>query len=156
EDTAEERAELARLGKLVHMSLPKVRKTIREGEEVAAGAPVTLRQDVGFYLVAYVEEHQRELPGVAVQRVFVRHYPHGTLAGHVLGTAGEIDEKELQEARYKKLEPGDEVGQAGVEETYDRLLRGQPGLQKIQVNALGQPTPGGQLVSKPPTPGESL
>jgi penicillin-binding protein 2 len=29
-------------------------------------------------------------------------------------------------------------------------------LTKIQVNALGQPTPGGQLVSKPPTPGDSL
>src|SRR5512144_297947 len=45
-DPAADRAELARLGGLAHMSLKKVRKTIREGEEVAAGAPVTLRQDV--------------------------------------------------------------------------------------------------------------
>jgi penicillin-binding protein 2 len=156
EDPAEEKAVLTRLGKLAHMSLAKVRKTIREGEEVAAGAPVTVRQDVGFYLVAYVEEHQREFPGVSVQRVFVRHYPHGTLAAHVLGSVGEINEEELKEARYKHLEPGDEVGKAGVEYTYDKFLRGQPGLQKIQVNALGQPTPGGQLVSKPPIPGESL
>ena len=156
EDPAEERAVLARVGGLVHMPLPKVRKTIREGEEVAAGAPVTLRQDVGFYLVAYIEEHQREFPGVAVQRVFVRHYPHGTLAAHVLGSVGEISEEELKEARYKGLEPGDEVGQGGVEYSYDHFLRGQPGLTKIQVNALGQPTPGGQLVSKSPTPGESL
>lgn len=156
EDPAEERAELARLGELAHMSLPKMRKAIREGEEVAAGAPVTLRQDVGFYLIAYLEEHQREFPGVAVQRVFVRHYPHGTLAAHVLGSVGEISEEELKEARYKGLEPGDEVGQAGVEYSYDGFLRGQPGLTKIQVNALGQPTPGGQLVSKPPTPGENL
>lgn len=156
EDPAEEKAVLARLGKLAHMSLPKVRKTIREGEEVAAGAPVTLRQDVGFYLVAYVEEHQREFPGVSVQRVFVRHYPGGTLAAHVLGNVSEIDEEELEEARYKHLEPGDEVGKAGVEYSYDKYLRGQPGLQKIQVNALGQPTPGGLLVSKSPTPGENL
>ncbi len=156
ENPVEERAELARLGKLVHMSVPKVRKTIREGEEVAAGAPVTLRQDVGFYLVAYIEEHLREFPGVTVQRVFVRHYPHGTLAAHTLGSVGEISEDELKEARYKGLEPGDEVGQGGVEYSYDEFLRGEPGLTKIQVNALGQPTPGGQLVSKPPTPGESL
>jgi penicillin-binding protein 2 len=150
------RAELARLAQLMHSSLPKVRKTIREGEEVAAGAPVTLRQDVGFYLVAYVEEHQREFPGVSAQRVFVRHYPHGTLAAHVLGSPGEISEEELKEPRYKNVEPGEIIGQSGVEYTYDHYLRGQPGLQKIQVNALGQPTPGGQLVSKPPTPGESL
>jgi penicillin-binding protein 2 len=155
-DPAEEKAVLSRLGKLAHMSLPKVRKTIREGEEVAAGAPVTLRQDVGFYLVAYIEEHQAEFPGVSVQRVFVRHYPHGTLAAHVLGSVGEINEEELTEPRYKRLEPGDEVGKAGVEYSYDEFLRGRPGLQKIQVNALGQPTPGGQLVSKSPTPGENL
>jgi len=156
EEPAEEKAVLARLGELAHMSLTKVRKAIREGEEVAAGAPVTLRQDVGFYLVAYIEEHQREFPGVSVQRVFVRHYPDGTLAAHVLGNVSEIDEEELKEVRYKNLEPGDEVGKAGVEYSYDRFLRGQPGLQKVQVNALGQPTPGGQLVSKSPTPGENL
>jgi penicillin-binding protein 2 len=156
EGAAEEKAVLARLGRLAHMSLPKVRKAIREGEEVAAGAPVTLRQDVGYYLVAYVEEHQREFPGVSVERVFVRRYPHGALAAHVLGSVGEVNDEELKEARYKGLEPGDQVGKAGVEYSYDRFLRGQPGLQKVQVNALGQPTPGGQLVSKPPTPGESL
>jgi len=156
EDQVEEREELERLGELAHMSLPKVRKAIREGEEVAAGAPVTLRQDVGFYLIAYIEEHQREFPGVAVQRVFVRHYPDGTLAAHVLGSVGEINEEELEEPEYKGLEPGDEIGKAGIEYTYDQFLRGQPGLQKIQVNALGQPTPGGQLVSQAPTPGENV
>jgi penicillin-binding protein 2 len=156
EDPAEEKAVLSHLGELAHMSLPKVRKTIREGEEVAAGAPVTLRQDVGFYLIAYIEEHQEEFPGVSVERVFVRHYPHGAFAAHVLGNVSEINEEELKEQRYRKLEPGDEVGKAGIEYSYDKYLRGQPGLQKIQVNALGQPTPGGQLVSKPPTPGENL
>ena len=156
EDPAEERAELARLGQLSHMSLRKVRRTIAEGEEVAAGAPVTLRRDVGFDLVAYVEENQDEFPGVAVQRVFVRHYPDGSRAAHVLGSVGEIEEEELKEPQYKGLEPGDEIGQAGAEYAYDKFLRGQPGLTRIQVNALGQPTPGGQLVSTPPTPGDSL
>jgi penicillin-binding protein 2 len=156
DDPAEERAVLSRLGDLAHMSLRKLRRTIRESEEVAAGAPVTLRRDVGYELVYYLEENQREFPGVAVQRVFVRAYPDGTRAAHLVGSVGEIDKEELREARYKGLEPGDEVGKGGVEETYDRFLRGDPGLTKIQVNALGQPTPGGQLVSRAPTPGNNL
>lgn len=156
EDPAEERAELARLGELAHMSLRKVRRTIEESEEVAAGAPVTLRQDVGYDLIAYIEENQEEFPGVSVQRVFVRHYPHEVLAAHILGSVGEIEEEELKEPQYKDLEPGDEIGQAGAEYAYDKFLRGQPGLTRIQVNALGQPTPGGQLVSVPPTPGDNL
>lgn len=156
EDPAEERAELARLGELAHMSLRKVRRTIKESEEVAAGAPVTLRRDVGYDLIAYIEENQEEFPGVAVQRVFVRHYPNGSLAAHVLGNVSEISEEELKEAQYRQLEPGDEIGQAGAEYAYDKYLRGDPGLTRIQVNALGEPTPGGQLVSTPPTPGDSL
>jgi len=156
EDPAEERAELSRLGDLAHMNLRQVRRAIEEGEEVAAGAPVTLRQDVGFDLIAYIEENQDEFPGVSVQRVFVRHYPQGVRAAHVLGSVGEIEEDELKEPQYRNLEPGDEIGQAGAEYAYDEYLRGQPGLTRIQVNALGQPTPGGQLVSMPPTPGDSL
>lgn len=152
----ERRQELARLGNLAHMSLRKVRRTIRESEEVAAGAPVTLRRDVGYDLVYYLEENQRRFPGVQVQRVFVRDYPEGSRAAHVIGSVGEVSEDELKEAAYSELEPGDEVGKGGVEYTYDRYLRGEPGLTKIQVNALGQPTPGGQLVSQPPSPGDNL
>jgi penicillin-binding protein 2 len=156
EDPAEEQAELARLGDLAHLTPHQVRHTIAKSEEVAAGAPVTLRQDVGYDIVAYVEENQREFPGVTVQRVFVRHYPDGTLAAHVLGNVSEVSGEELKEPRFKNLEPGDEIGQAGVEDAYDNYLRGDPGLTRIQVNALGQPTPGGELVSTPPTPGDSL
>jgi penicillin-binding protein 2 len=74
----------------------------------------------------------------------------------VVGSVGEISEEELKEPQYKGLEPGDEIGQGGVEYAYDDFLRGEPGMTRIQVNALGQPTPGGQLLSTAPTPGENL
>jgi penicillin-binding protein 2 len=156
DDPLEEQAQLERLGELTNMSLRKVRRTIKESEEVAAGAPVTLKQDVGYNLIAYLEENQDEFPGVTVQRVFVRHYPEGSMAAHVLGGVGEISEDELKDSRYKGLEPGDEIGRGGVEYSYDNFLRGEPGYTRIQVNALGEPTPGGQLVSEAPTPGENL
>ncbi len=140
-----ERAELAQLGELAHMSLRQVRKTIAEQEKVAAGAPITLRRDVGYKLVYYLQENQQRFPGVQVQRVFVRDYPDESRAAHVLGSVGEISEEELKERRYHGIEPGEEVGKGGVEYTYDRYLRGRSGLTKIQVNALGQPTPGDDL-----------
>jgi penicillin-binding protein 2 len=156
DEPTEEAAELRELGELAHMSLKKVRRTIREQEEVAAGAPITLRRDVGNDLVYFLEENQRRFPGVSVQRVFVRRYPDGSRAAHVVGTVGEISEEELKEKRYKGDEPGDEVGQSGAEYVYDRYLKGTPGVTRVQVNALGQPTPGGQLVSEAPTPGDNL
>ncbi len=156
EDEAEANAQLKKLGALVNMPLKKVKRTIREAEEVAAGAPVTLRRDVGYDVVYYLQENQREFPEAEVQRVFVRAYPHESRAAHVLGTVGEISEDELKDDRYAGLEAGDEVGKTGVENTYDRLLRGDPGVNRVQVNAMGQPTPGGQLVSQPPAPGDNL
>jgi penicillin-binding protein 2 len=150
------RAELAQLTELTHSSLPRLRKTMHEQLKLAPSAPVTLRRDVGSYLVFYLQENQARFPGVTVQRVFVRRYPHGTLAAHILGNVGEVSEKELKERRYRGLEPGDEIGQDGVEDTYDHYLRGKPGITRIQVDALGQPTRNGQLVSQPPAPGDNL
>jgi penicillin-binding protein 2 len=155
-DPRQRRSQLARLAKLTHTSLPRVRQLIQEGAVEAPGAPVTVRRDVGNYLVYYLEENQERFPGVSVQRVFVRRYPHESLAAHILGNVGEIDEDQLKEERYAGLQSGDEIGQDGIEDTYDRFLRGRPGLTRIQVDAFGQPTPGGQLVSEPPVPGDNL
>ncbi len=153
---AKRRAELARLAGLTHSTLHRVRKLMHEQLVAAPAAPVTLRRDVGHYLVFYLEENRDRFPGVEVQRVFVRHYPHGTVAAHILGYVGEVSEEQLKEPRYEGLQPGDQVGQEGAEDTYDRYLRGVPGLTRIQVDAFGQPTKNGQLVSKPPVPGDNL
>jgi penicillin-binding protein 2 len=150
------RAELAQLAELTHSSLHRVRKTMHEQLNLAPSAPVTLRRDVGDYLVYYLQENQDRFPGVAVQRVFVRRYPDGTLAAHILGNVGEVSEEQLKERRYRGLEPGDEIGQDGIEYTYDRFLRGRPGITRIQVDAFGQPTRNGRLVSQPPVPGDNL
>ncbi|HEX6687899.1 MAG TPA: penicillin-binding protein 2 [Solirubrobacterales bacterium] len=150
------RAELAQLADLTHSSLPRLRKTMHEQLTLAASAPVILRRDVGSYLVYYLQENQVRFPGVTVQRVFVRRYPHGTLAAHILGNVGEISEEQLKERRFQGLQPGDEIGQDGVEDTYDRFLRGTPGIERIQVDAFGQPTKNGKLLSQPPVPGDNL
>jgi penicillin-binding protein 2 len=154
--TAARRAELAKLAQLTHSSLRRVRRLMHEQLKLAPSAPVTLRRDVGHYLVFYLQENQEKFPGVDVQRVFVRDYPNGSLAAHILGNVGEINDKQLREPRYRRLMPGDEIGQDGVEDTYDRYLRGRPGLTRIQVDALGQPTPQGRLVSQAPVPGDDL
>jgi penicillin-binding protein 2 len=152
----ERRAELAQLAELTHSTPRRLRRTIHEQASLAPGAPVTLRRDVGDYLVFYMQENQDRFPGVTVERVFVRRYVDGTLAAHILGNVGEVSEDELKERRYRGLEPGDEIGKDGVEDTYDGYLRGSPGITRIQVDALGQPTRNGQLVSQPPVPGDNL
>ena len=155
-DEADRRAELSRLGELAGLSPRRLRRTMREELAAAPAAPVTLKRDVGRYLVYYLQENQDRFPGVEVRRVFVRDYPHGTLAAHLFGNVGEVSEEQLKEDRYRGLQPGDVVGKEGVEDQYDEVLRGRPGATVIQVDSLGRPTPGGQLKEVEPTPGENL
>ena len=155
-DPGRRRAMLARLAELTNTTVPRVRRTMREELKLAPSAPVTLRRDVGRYLVYYLQENQDRFPGVEVRRVFVRDYPHGTLAAHLFGNVGEVSEEQLEEPRYSGLDPGDTVGQDGVEYQYDRVLRGQAGATRIQVDSLGRPTPGGRLNVVEPVPGDNL
>jgi penicillin-binding protein 2 len=148
--------ELTQLADLTHTTLPKLRETMHEELKLAPGVPVTLRRDVGSFLVYYLEENKDRFPGVDIERVFVRRYPHESMAAHILGNVGEVTEEDLEKHRYRGLEAGDQVGQDGVEDTYDSYLRGKPGVTRIQVDAFGQPTAGGRLVSQRPVPGDSL
>jgi penicillin-binding protein 2 len=156
EAEAERNAELKELGELVHMTPKQVHKRIAEEQEEVAGAPVTLRRDVGYDLIYYIEENQGKFPGVSVEKVFVRNYPDEDRAAQILGYVGEVDEEELEKGPYKGFEPGEVVGKEGLEFTYDKFLRGTPGTSRYEVNALGEPTPGGKLASTPPTPGDNL
>jgi penicillin-binding protein 2 len=152
--TVRRRTELRRLASASGLSLRRVRREMHQQLKELPSAPVTLRKDVDYDLVYYLQEHQADFPGVIVQRVFVRRYPDGTLGAHLFGNVGEINSRQLKEPRYKGLAPGDEVGQAGVEYEYDRYLRGRAGSTRIQVDSLGRPK--GQLSSVPPRPGNNL
>jgi penicillin-binding protein 2 len=116
---------------------------------------VTLKRDVDYDLVYYLRENQAQYPGVTVQHVYVRSYPNGSLAAQIFGYVREVTEEQLKEARYQGLVPGDQVGQAGVENTYDNVLRGINGMTRVQVDARGRPT-GGVLSQTQPRAGHNL
>jgi penicillin-binding protein 2 len=144
-----------RVGEISGLRPSQIRNKIRAEAKECAACPVTLRRDVRYETVYFVRENQRRFPGVSVERVYVRHYPQGTLAAHLLGYAGEVDSTQLEDPRYEALQPGDQVGKEGVEYAYDSLLRGSNGVSRLQVDASGQPT-GGRLAEREPMPGNDL
>ena len=154
--TRARRAKLFRhLGKVANLRPEQIRHKMRAERKSCAACPTTLRRDVSFDTVYYLRENQDRFPGVSVERVYVRQYPQGTLAAHLLGYVGEVDNEELDDPRYQGLEPGDRVGKQGVEYTYDGLLRGTNGTTRVQVDASGQPT-GRQLSSSEARTGDDL
>ena len=153
--TYKRKQEFERLGHVTGMSPDEINKQIRKQTKDLPANPVTLKQDADYNLVRYLRENQDQYPGVSVERVYVRNYPAGTLAAQIYGYVREVTEDQLKEARYQGLLPGDQVGQSGVENTYDNVLRGTNGLTKVQVDAAGSPT-GRTLSETPPQPGDNL
>jgi penicillin-binding protein 2 len=147
--------EFQRLSQVTGISTHKIREQIRKQTKELPANPVTLERDVGYDLVYYLRENQGQYPGVAVQRVYVRRYPQGTLAAQIFGYVREVTEDQLKEPRYQGLQPGDQVGQSGVENTYDSVLRGVNGMTRVQVDAEGRPT-GGVLSQTQAQPGDNL
>ncbi len=147
--------EFARLGQVIGMSPKEIRKQLHQQTKDLPANPVTLRRDVGYDLVYYLRENQEAYPGVTIQRVFVRNYPNGTLGAQIFGYVREVTEQQLKEPRYQGLIPGDQVGQSGVENTYDNVLRGTNGVTRVQVDAEGRPT-GGILSRTQPKAGDNL
>ena len=156
-DPAEEKAELTQLGELAHMPLKKVRRTIREQRRRrrrGAGDAAPRRRLRPRLLPG--REPATTSPASRSSGSSSATIPTAAAPPTCSAASARSPKKSSKEAPYKGLEPGDEVGKGGVEYTYDKYLRGEPGLTRIQVNALGQPTPGGQLVYEPPAPGDNL
>jgi penicillin-binding protein 2 len=146
--------ELHQLSTVTGMTMREIRRAIAEGDRAAPGGPVILKKGLGVDKVYYLRENQSSFPGVSVERVFTRQYRQGDVAAHLFGNVGEVTAEQLKEPRYAGLHQGDTVGQSGIEYEYDRYLRGRPGTDRIQVDALGRPTD--QLKGKPAQAGDDV
>src|SRR5688572_4137216 len=154
DDPTRRMRETRRLAAVLSMRPAKLRKKIRQEARVLPYSPVTLKTDVSLDTVFYLQENQPRFPGVEVERIFLRKYPHETVGAHLFGTLGEVTEQQLKESRYNGVQLGDRVGQSGIEYQYDRYLRGRNGASRIQVDAMGRPK--GELSVRDPSPGKQL
>jgi penicillin-binding protein 2 len=102
----------------------------------------------------YIHEHPTRFPGVEVEQTSVRSYPFGRLAAHVLGWTHLIDSTQYEALKGEGYGLNDVVGAAGLEVTYEQYLRGQPGKQKLIVNADGETIQ--KLGAIEPVPGDDL
>jgi penicillin-binding protein 2 len=137
-DRDERKRVLARLESVAGLSHAVLQRKLREAPRYT-GYPIVLKQGLSRALIFYLLENRQSFPGVSIERTFVRDYPRGSLAAHVLGIIGQVSPAQLGRDSGGALEPGDVIGQSGLERTYDRYLRGIPGQQRIQVDALGRP-----------------
>jgi penicillin-binding protein 2 len=130
-------AEIDRLAQVLAVPAQGIRNKLAS-ERYLPYQEVPVAVDVAKETAFYLGEHQSEFPGVSFEPVPVRQYPHGSLAGHVVGYEYQVTQEELDSPEFKGYQPGEVIGQAGIEASYQSYLRGSPGTKAIQVDASGK------------------
>ena len=137
EDEADRRALYRRLAKLLRMRPRVVERRVEEQLEELPFSTATVKQDVRRETFMYIGERREEFPGVEIEPVFLREYPHREIGAHLFGHLGEASKEDLDDPRFEGVEMGDRIGKAGIEQEYDSVLRGRNGATRVKVDALG-------------------
>ncbi|MDQ3986556.1 MAG: penicillin-binding protein 2, partial [Actinomycetota bacterium] len=129
---------LARLSMLLDVKLQHLHDEL-DNVTISPYKPLPVAYDVPEEKIAYIEEHPEKFPGVVYDTLWSRKVVRGHLAPHVLGYTNEISEDELNSKEWKGYDLGDIIGKAGVERTFDEVLRGIPRRERVVVDATNDP-----------------
>ena len=147
-------ADLPIIAQGLHLDLEQLRATIKHFRAAPGYQPIPIKQEVTPDEEAFIEAHRNELPELETIDEERRLYPRDGFAAHLIGYVGEVSEDMLNDPRYAAYEPGDVVGKAGIEQTYDQLLRGQDGSRDVIVDSHGREV--GILGTQHSIPGQDL
>src|SRR5690349_13557409 len=159
-------AELHRLAKLLHLDYGLLQQKVRlctagVSQPCWPGSPyqpIPVAEHVPDRVAVQVLESKRQFPGVTAEVQPVTQYaqPVATAAAQMLGylqpiTAQEVKKLGIPVTGFSGV---DLVGQSGLEQQYDKQLRGIAGSNEVSVNAAGQVT--GTIKHTTPRPGDDL
>ncbi len=149
------------LSALERQELEEKLLAIRESEGPRMHQQILLREDLSRDVVAVLETHARELPGIDVVPVSVRYYPMKKVGAHILGYMREVDGEMLVKLRKSNYMEGDRIGATGLERAWESYLRGTRGWEKVVVDARGVRKQGREeIIDDPkrtdPIPGRDL
>lgn len=138
----EDEAELHILAALIGIPKAVLRLKIEDSSQGLQRGRV-IAVDVSRRVVSFINAHPSLFDGVSIEARSQRSYPLGSLAGQVLGYTGVITSEQLKASQDNQdegkitYEPGDVVGQSGIEASYENVLQGIKGEQVVFVDADG-------------------
>lgn len=84
----------------------------------------------------------------------LRSYPYKDAFAHVVGYIGQISQADLAKPEMSEYRSGDVIGQMGIEQSYEAVLKGLDGESLYEVDATGKPLR--RLGQTDPIPGQNI
>ena len=119
---------------------------------------MTVKDRVTWEELSIIALNTPALPGVHPEMVLSRVYPFGPDFAHQVGYVGPVSDSDLTakdgEPDPLLRSPDYQIGKTALERIHERALRGEPGAQRVEVNAGGRTMR--ELALDPPTPGSDM
>lgn len=106
---------------------------------------IVIAEDVNQEIVAQISERNDEFPGISISTKAVRTYLAGSLAAHMIGYTGKINEDEYKEKK-DTYDRHDIIGRTGIEYLFEDYLKGKDGEKQVDMSVDGTIT--GEYVAK--------
>lgn len=120
--------------------------------------PINIAYGIKDETVAKIEESLVDVPGIEISIEPVRYYPEGKTAAHILGYLGKISQpEEIKEyVDNKGYSKNAIIGKTGIEESMEEHLNGKSGIEKVEVDSLGNTIKVIESETVKPIPGNSV
>lgn len=129
-------ASLKLLQKLTEIDTSLLNQAMSLKKKFEKYTPFTIQRDLDFPTISQIREFQQYLKGVTIEVVSKRLYSDSVRMPHILGYTRVASDAQLKQRPY--LVKGDKVGQDGLENYYDEILRGVEGYEIVAFNREGK------------------
>lgn len=97
----------------------------------------TIAKDISQKSVAKIGEEKYKIYGISIVSVPKRYYPNGNLLSHIIGYVSKINSEEYEKRKNEGYSVNSVVGKAGIEQSFEKYLRGNDGVIKEETDTLG-------------------
>jgi penicillin-binding protein 2 len=118
----------------LRLDFEELKKKIVDSNETPVLISENLPQEVLILLQTKISANQ--LPDFQIERNSIRYYPEGKTISHPIGYTGKIRAEEFK-SDPENYTIFDWVGRDGLEKSYEKVLRKNPGKLQIERDALG-------------------
>jgi len=120
---------LKEISEITKKNFEELKQKIEEGEDLIV-------ENLDHQTLIILETKIGELPGFRIEQNPIRYYPDGETISHLIGYTGKIKSEELK-AAPEFYTISDYIGRDGLEKSYEKILRKNPGKLKIERDAQG-------------------
>jgi penicillin-binding protein 2 len=108
-----------------------------ESEQVQAFESILIKQNLTREQALIFQEQAANLPGLRVAQTPIREYPDAPVYSHLLGYVGKLNLEEYEAKAKQGYLYNDTLGRTGLEQFYEKYLRGTFGQRQVEVDARG-------------------